>query len=420
MFNFLTQNRKGELVDLLDVIGVNLTRLQQAALAKHKAIGMIAKAIAQSEIVVTDGHQRVTDDVYYRLNVRPNDNQTGTDFWYRVVAKLLEDGDALIVRVPESGKYYLATSYTTDNYVMFGKTYRNVTITDGVDQMTFARTIYADDALHLKYSSDKIRLYTDNALRSLNEVLNAIATMEKVSRTPFFKYKVDATTTFATKDKNGKIQKLMLDDVVARLESQLKSKDLQVIKEPTGTSLEYLGISSTVTAAEINSIAAEIGHLAAQAYDIPENVFDGTISEKSDATNEFITYAVAPVAEVINDTLHAKLIGEDDFIRGERCFVWLAHFKHIDVIDAAANLDKLRGIGFTLDELFEMVGYPALNTEFSTQRALTLNYSPEGETADEADGPEGGDDRKDSSHTTAKQSKHKERRKRRAEILPAR
>ena len=418
MFNFLTQNRKGELVDLLDVIGVNLTRLQQAALAKHKAIGMIAKAIAQSEIVVTDGHQRVTDDVYYRLNVRPNDNQTGTDFWYRVVAKLLEDGDALIVRVPESGKYYLATSYTTDNYVMFGKTYRNVTITDGVDQMTFARTIYADDALHLKYSSDKIRLYTDNALRSLNEVLNAIATMEKVSRTPFFKYKVDATTTFATKDKNGKIQKLMLDDVVARLESQLKSKDLQVIKEPTGTSLEYLGISSTVTAAEINSIAAEIGHLAAQAYDIPENVFDGTISEKSDATNEFITYAVAPVAEVINDTLHAKLIGEDDFIRGERCFVWLAHFKHIDVIDAAANLDKLRGIGFTLDELFEMVGYPALNTEFSTQRALTLNYSPEGETADEADGPEGGDDRKDSSHTTAKQSKHKERRKRRAEILP--
>ena len=419
MFNFLTQNRKGELVDLLDVIGVNLTRLQQAALAKHKAIGMIAKAIAQSEIVVTDGHQRVTDDVYYRLNVRPNDNQTGTDFWYRVVAKLLEDGDALIVRVPESGKYYLATSYTTDNYVMFGKTYRNVTITDGVDQMTFARTIYADDALHLKYSSDKIRLYTDNALRSLNEVLNAIATMEKVSRTPFFKYKVDATTTFATKDKNGKIQKLMLDDVVARLESQLKSKDLQVIKEPTGTSLEYLGISSTVTAAEINSIATEIGHLAAQAYDIPENVFDGTISEKSDATNEFITYAVAPVAEVINDTLHAKLIGEDDFIRGERCFVWLAHFKHVDVIDAAANLDKLRGIGFTLDELFEMVGYPALNTEFSTQRALTLNYSPEGETADEADGPEGGDDRKDSSHTTAKQSKHKERRKRRAEILPA-
>lgn len=418
MFNFLTQNKKGELVDLLDVIGVNLTRLQQAALAKHKAIGMIAKAIAQSEIVVTDGHQRITDDVYYRLNVRPNDNQTGTDFWYRVVSKLLEDGDALIVRVPESGKYYLATSYTTDNYVMFGKTYRNVTITDGTDQMTFARTIYADDALHLKYSSDKIRLYTDNALRSLNEVLNAIATMEKVSRTPFFKYKVDATTTFATKGKDGKIQKLMLDDVVARLENQLKSKDLQVIKEPTGTSLEYLGISSTVTAAEINSIATEIGHLAAQAYDIPESVFDGTISEKSDATNEFITYAVAPVAEVINDTLHAKLIGEADFIRGERCFVWLAHFKHIDVIDAAANLDKLRGIGFTLDELFEMVGYPTLNTDFSTQRALTLNYSPEGEAADEADGPEGGDDRKDSSHTTAKQSKHKERRKRRAEILP--
>ena len=47
----------------------------------------------------------------------------------------------------------------------------------------------------------------------------------------------------------------------------------------------------------------------------------------------------------------------------------------MDVIDSAANLDKLRGIGFSYDEIREMVGYQALNTNFSTQRALTKNYA---------------------------------------------
>lgn len=54
---------------------------------------------------------------------------------------------------------------------------------------------------------------------------------------------------------------------------------------------------------------------AANAFDIPEAVFNGNITEQSDATNEFITYAVGPVAEVINDTLTAYIVGEDDYSR---------------------------------------------------------------------------------------------------------
>ena len=48
----------------------------------------------------------------------------------------------------------------------------------------------------------------------------------------------------------------------------------------------------------------------ANAFDIPEAVFNGNITEKSDATNEFITYAVGPVAEVLNDTLTAYIVAK--------------------------------------------------------------------------------------------------------------
>lgn len=113
-------------------------------------------------------------------------------------------------------------------------------------------------------------------------------------------------------------------------------------------------------------------------FDIPEAVFNGNITEKSDATNEFITYAVSPIAEVINDTLTAYKIGINDYCKEkEKVMVWLARFKHVDVVDSAVNLDKLRGIGFNYDEIREMVGYPLLNTEFSQARALTKNYGEE-------------------------------------------
>jgi hypothetical protein len=83
-------------------------------------------------------------------------------------------------------------------------------------------------------------------------------------------------------------------------------------------------------------------------------------------------------------------------------------------MDAAPQLDKLRAIGFTLDEIFEMVGYPALNTDFSTTRALTKNYTTEG--MEEGTQPTGGaDDPADESMVDSNQklSKHAERRKRR-------
>lgn len=82
---------------------------------------------------------------------------------------------------------------------------------------------------------------------------------------------------------------------------------------------------------------------------------------------------------MINDTLTAYVVGENDYCsKNEKVMVWLARFKHVDVVDSAVNLDKLRGIGFHLDEIRGMVGYPLLNTEFSTERALTKNYGGEG------------------------------------------
>ena len=412
MFEWLFQRNNGMVVNLLDVISKDLTKVQLAAMAQEKAAGMIAKAIAKSEIVLTKGENRRKDMEYYRLNIRPNDNETGTDFWFNVARDLVRTGEAVVVRT-QNGKYYRANSWTMDDYVMFPKTYSNIVLTDGFNEFTMRYGISSDDIMHFRFNTAKMRVFTDNVLNCMNDALNAVQALETVTHTPIFKYRTDANLQFRRKTQDGKEVRITLDDVMDSFKSKIDGKKLAIIHEQNGTSLDFLDFKSNVNAAEVQTMADMINKECAAAYDIPLGVFNGQITEQSDATNEFITYAVSPVAEVINDTLSAKLVGEKDYISGERAFVWLAHFKHVDVMDAAPQLDKLRAIGFTLDEIFEMVGYPALNTDFSTARALTKNYTTEGMEEGGSDGS--ADDPADESMVNSNQklSKHKERRKRR-------
>lgn len=415
MFEWLFKNKNGGVVDLLDIITVSMNQIQLAKLAEEKAVNMIANAIAKSEIVLSTGKGRRKDSEYYRLNVRPNNNQTGTDFWHHVVRRLLTEGDCLVVRMKD-GPLYLVDTYSMTDTVLDSKVYSQVTITDGIDTLRLNRSFSADDVFHFRYGSSRLRLFRDNVLTSYNKAVNALNQLVSVSGTPRFKYKVNANMSFRTKDANGNDVVLTIDQVMKKLEDQLSANELTIIRETEGTSLEYMDIKSSIPTNELKNMAEEINNQAAMAYDIPIDVFTGKITEKSDATNEFITYAVQPVAEVITDSLNAKLIPFLEYKNGARAFVWLARFKHVDVIDSANALDKLRGIGFNYDEIREMVGYEALNTEWSQARALTKNYSTEGLGEGEGSTEPAEDPADESGNkSNQKHSKHKERRKRRYE-----
>ena len=205
MFEWFFKNNNGQLTDILDAITVSMNRVQLAKLAEEKAINMIANAIAKSEIVLSTGHERRRDSEYYHLNIRPNDNQTGTDFWYCVVRKLLSEGDCIVIRML-SGNYYLADHYSASEHVLYQKMYSNVSVTDGIDTISLDRPFLADDVLHLRHGNARLRLFRDNVLSAYNDAVNALDQMVKVAGTPRFKYKVGANMSFKPKPKTEKIR----------------------------------------------------------------------------------------------------------------------------------------------------------------------------------------------------------------------
>lgn len=377
MFDFLFQDRNKEIQSLAEIIAVDMEKLNLSKLAIEKAIMMIAKAIAKSDILIqTESKEKRKKE--YRLNVQPNDNECGTVFWTEVVKQLLTEQEALII--PLSGKYYRATSWSHTNEVMMKRVYKDVMLSCGDENLTIFSTFQSDEVIHLRYDNARIRLYLQNVVGQFDKTMDYINAMMQLSSQPRFKLKLGTNAlSFREKQADGTDKVMTRDQYVLKIKKLLTSDDLEVLTEQENASVEQMQINTTVKAEELAKMALQINNEVANAFDIPEAVFNGNITEKSDATNEFITYAVSPIAEVINDTLTAYVVGENDYCRkNEKVMVWLARFKHVDVVDSAVNLDKLRGIGFHLDEIREMVGYPLLNTEFSTERALTKNYGGEG------------------------------------------
>lgn len=377
MFDFLFQDRNKEIQSLAEIIAVDMEKLNLSKLAIEKAIMMIAKAIAKSDILIqTESKEKRKKE--YRLNVQPNDNECGTVFWTEVVKQLLTEQEALII--PLSGKYYRATSWSHTNEVMMKRVYKDVMLSCGDENLTIFSTFQSDEVIHLRYDNARIRLYLQNVVGQFDKTMDSINAMMQLSSQPRFKLKLGTNAlSFREKQADGTDKVMTKDQYVLKIKKLLTSDALEVLTEQENASVEQLQINTAVKAEELAKMALQINNEVANAFDIPEAVFNGNITEKSDATNEFITYAVSPVAEVINDTLTAYVVGEDDYCsKNEKVMVWLARFKHVDVVDSAVNLDKLRGIGFHLDEIRGMVGYPLLNTEFSTERALTKNYGGEG------------------------------------------
>ena len=377
MFNFFIQNRNKEMQSLAEIIAVDMAKLNLSRLAIEKAMLMIAKAIAKSDILIqTESKDKRRQE--YRLNIQPNDHECGTAFWTEVVKQLLTEQEVLII--PLGGKYYRASAWESTTNVLTERTYSHITLTCGGYDYALLKSFRTSEVIQLKYDNAKIKLYLQNVVSQYDKTLDSINAMMRMSAQPRYKLKLGTSAlSFREKQADGTDKVMTKDQYVAKIKNLLEADELSVLTESDNVSVDQMQINTSIKAEELSKMAQQINNEVANAFDIPEAVFNGNITEKSDATNEFITYAVSPVAEVINDTLTAYIVGENDYCtKNEKVMVWLARFKHVDVVDSATNLDKLRGIGFNYDELREMVGYTVLNTEFSQARALTKNYGEEG------------------------------------------
>lgn len=374
MFDFWFQNKKGELQSLSDLISVEVKKMKITKMAIEKAIGMIAHAIAKSEFIVQGKNERLRNELYWNLNVRPNLNETATEFWIEVIQRLLKNSECLICIIGK--KFYIADSFRVSNSVMLNQIYSNITITANGESLQLNNTYTSDEVIHLKAKNKKIRAYMETVMKMHDDVVSAMEAAVKVSKTPKFILKIaGAMPVIRTIRADGTEQMLTVDEFKKNIKNLLESENIEILQASNGLEISQLKIDTNVTSEDVVKISKEIFEECAFAFDIPKTVFMGEITEKADSTNEFITYAVGWVAEILNDAMNATLVGRESFLKGEYIWIDLSGFKHRDLVESANYLDKLRAIGFSLDEIRQAIGWEPLNTPFSQERVITKNYT---------------------------------------------
>lgn len=380
LFKWLFGTSEEDLTDVTDILLEQMQQLNASKFAIQKCVGIIGNAIAKSEIIIQGKQGLRYDENYYRLNIAPNENERGTEFWSRVAGKLLIEQQCLIV--PVKDMYFIADSWTESDDVIKPREYSNVQISCAGKTQTLHKRFRAGDVIHVRLPMGRKRLeYLRQVSNLYDKTVTAAYNIYRMAYTPKWGVRLESNARLVEQTADGKQKVITGTEYMAKIQKILTSDDIMLALLPAGITLEQIQADAAgVTAESLDKTIRAAEEACARAFDVPTSVYFGTIQDKSDATNELITYAVGPVAEAINDALNASLVGMDDYVsKNERVMVFLARFKHIDIIDAADKLSKMRGDGWTLDEIFHLIGYPEMHTEFTTTRALTKNYAtPDG------------------------------------------
>lgn len=193
---------------IMDIIQNEIgTANYQQALCYAHAVDMIARTIAQSElqIKIIDKEAKkpiiTKNEIYYRLNIKPNLIDTGTNFKYKLVSKLLLDGKALVITAKKEKdgieSFFLADSYEASKEIMKIKTFSNVQISDDESNTLSmnAKYILGNNAMYFVFNNAEINKASQKFKNEISKMQDIADKVYKMSKVPKWRLKTPRWTT---------------------------------------------------------------------------------------------------------------------------------------------------------------------------------------------------------------------------------
>lgn len=381
MTNVLKRNKEIEFSIDLDLAFETSQRAHMKKLAIDTCASYLARTIAQSEFRIRADGKYIKDELYYRLNVRPNINQTASTFWQDIVYKLIYDNEALVIQA-DNGDLLVADSFTHKKYAVYEDVFSDVLVRD----FTFARTFKQSEVLHLKYANDRLTPLINSLYKDYGELFSR--TFEAQKR----KNQVRATVTMDATTAKNKNELAKLQDFIDRVYNAVQTKDVAVVPEQPG--FEYKehfsgGGNGILSVDEINKVTGGFFDQVAQALNIPLALIRGDMADVEKVTKNYLLYTIKPLLKKFSDEANAKFIEKKDFLNGHLIEIRSISFNSI--FDLANSIDKLRSSGVVNGneiraELgLDTVDLPQMEEYFITKNYQEMQSLQGGETNDDND-----------------------------------
>lgn len=359
-----------------EALGIDLsTQTYFKQLAVHIAVSYIANTISKCEIKTYKKGEEVRDELYYRLNVNPNPNESSSQFMNHLIERYFYDGAALVV--PYRNWMYVSDGYSHNRIALKEDTFDNVTIYDEV----IPRTLKMSKVFYFKLDNKNVTHLVNGMYEEYGAVL--AAAIDHFKATNARKYKLILESTQAGDQNFAKD----FETVIKKQLESFMNSDKAVYPQFRGQELVRFDEGQAAGSGDIISLRKEVFETTAQAFKIPLSMMLGNITNMNEIVKVYLGICIDPLAQMLSEELTRKTTTYDDWLAGDRVVVDTSKINHVDILEVADGVDKLIASGaFTIDQILDRCGYDTLDTDFSTAHFLTKNYGEITETTNRLGG----------------------------------
>ena len=350
---------------------------------------MVANALGRCEFRTFRNHEEIQEREYYLWNVSPNVNQNSSAFLHKLVARLYQNNEALIVNtLPrlDMDALVVADSWEEpEDWPSRQNEYRRVT----VGEYTYQYPVYEANAIHLRLNHTNMRPILNGLYQSYWRMVSAAMKAYQWGHGQHWKVHVSQLAQGGD-EWEQKFQQLITDQLKPFFDS-----DGAILPEFDGYAYENVGGSSgsgdSKDTRDIRAMIEDIFDFTARGFLIPAVLVNGTVEGTADANTRFLTNCLDPLADQLQEEITRKRYGYEAWRRGEYLRVDTSSVIHFDLFANAANVEKLVGSGaYTINDVRRAANQATINEPWADEHFMTLNISTMGEATRNLSAEKGG------------------------------
>lgn len=339
------------------------TRAYLKRVALDAGVNFIARRFAQAKFKhIVDG-KFVKDDAWYRLNTRPNRNETATQFWEHVIHKLIYEGECLVI-VNDTKELLVADSYVHTKYANYDDIFEGVYVRG----YRYERTFTMSEVIYLTYQNERLERYTNSLFADYGTMLGRMVAIQLRNNQIRGVLKVN-TTYGAQREKQEQLQGY-LDKVF----NSFSNNTVALVPLTDGFDYQEIGGTKSNTQQQFDQIKQLRKDAIATVADIlgiPENMLFETPAEVNQLEKSFNQGVLQFFYQLVIDELNGKLVSnyssEEYRIVGKN---------ERDIFSLSEAIDKLVSSGaFRRNEIREALGWERADDPALDEFYITKNYT---------------------------------------------
>lgn len=350
-------------------------------LAFWACVNLIANAVSKCEFKTFERGKEVKKRNYYRWNISPNPNQSGSVFIHKLISQLYRHNEALVIE--SSGQLLVADSFCRKPYALLDDVFSQVQVGD----FSFSRTFLQSEVLYFQLGEKDMRKVTAGLYDAYSRLIDYTMQSYQKSRGTKGILKINSSRITSEEDR-AKFDKLMSQDFRA-----LFSADNAVL--PLFDGYEFDPLTSKTYSNEgtrdIRAMMDDVLDFTARGFGLPPALLNGSVQDTDKAIDQALTFCLDPLCTMLAEEINRKTYGERGFLAGDYLQIDTKAVKHVDLLSVSASVDKLISSGaFTINDIRDLVGEPKIPEPWADAHYITKNYATIAEALAQQGGGETG------------------------------